>query len=194
MKIRCITLLRSGTMVVVLALSTSCATLISGTTQEVPIASDPTGADVIADGAKVGKTPMTLKLKRKDDHLVTLEKSQYQPKSVAIVRSANIVRTGAEDFFFPLSFPVDAYYGSEYDLIPATIALHLEPAAVAPPPSDEQAAFVAQLKALDAKKAAKAISDADYSHERLALFRQYMPEALPEDVRQTPAAPDPAPN
>jgi hypothetical protein len=107
------------------------------------------------------------------------------------VRNANIVRTGAEDLFFLPSIPIDAYFGAEYDLIPAAISLHLEPATAAPAQSDEQVAFVAQLKALDARKAGKQISDEDYAHERLALFRKYMPEALPEDARQTPSARDP---
>jgi hypothetical protein len=47
--------------------------------------------------------------------------------------------------------------------------------------------FVEKLKALDALKENKGISDEEYGKARLALFRQYMPEALPEEARQAPS-------
>jgi len=47
-----------------ISLSTGCASIVKGTTQAVPISSDPSGADVLVDGNLVGTTPTTVELKR----------------------------------------------------------------------------------------------------------------------------------
>ncbi|MDE2303998.1 MAG: PEGA domain-containing protein [Gammaproteobacteria bacterium] len=158
-----------------------CATIVKGTTQKVPVASDPSGADVIVDGNLSGQTPTTVELKRKNDHLVTLEKTGYQSRSVAVVKSVggavwgNILAGGL------IGWGVDAADGAQYNLVPVTINAKLEPLAAAAPNagSDDAKVFIDQLRVLDKLHEGKQISDADYAKARLALFKKYMPDAIP---------------
>jgi hypothetical protein len=53
-------------------LSASCAALISGTTQTVPITSQPPHAEVFVDGVSAGFTPVELELERDRDHTVVV--------------------------------------------------------------------------------------------------------------------------
>ena len=166
---------------VALVLSTGCATIVKGTTAKLPIASDPTGADVLVDGNFVGQTPTTVVLKKSSDHVVTLQKVGYQAKSVAVVRTVggavwgNILAGGL------IGWGVDATDGAQYNLIPATIAATLEPVSSAPlsAGAEDSAAFVNKLSALDQSHARKQISDEEYVSARVELFKKYMPEALP---------------
>ena len=41
-----------------------CATLLTGTSDDISFASNPSGADIMVNGLKVGKTPATIKIKR----------------------------------------------------------------------------------------------------------------------------------
>lgn len=53
-----------------LIFSTSCATLLTGTKQNVSIDSNPQGADIIIDGQKLGVTPSKVKVDRELDALL----------------------------------------------------------------------------------------------------------------------------
>lgn len=55
----------------VLVLS-SCAVATRGTTQIVPVASEPVGAAVIVNGEMVGVTPLEVELARGGEHIITL--------------------------------------------------------------------------------------------------------------------------
>jgi hypothetical protein len=66
---------RAPTIVAVVAmalLSTSCAVLFSGTTQTVPVTSQPPRAEVLVDGRSQGLTPLVLELERGRDHTVVV--------------------------------------------------------------------------------------------------------------------------
>ena len=52
-------------------LATNCATVLLGTRDQVGIASQPTGAEVIVDNKFLGKTPVTAELRRKDKHIIS---------------------------------------------------------------------------------------------------------------------------
>lgn len=160
-----------------------CATIVKGTSQKVPVASDPTGADVIVDGNLSGQTPTTVVLKRKNDHLITLEKTGYQSTSVAVVKNVggavwgNILAGGL------IGWGVDAADGAQYNLVPVTINVKLAPvesSGLANGHPDDAKMFIEKLQALDQLHGAKQISDDEYGKARLALFKRYMPEALPQ--------------
>jgi hypothetical protein len=53
-------------------LSASCAVLYSGTTQTVPVTSEPPRAEVFLDGRSQGLTPLVLELERGRDHTVVV--------------------------------------------------------------------------------------------------------------------------
>jgi hypothetical protein len=68
-------------VVCIIASSPGCATIATGggEDQAVRFSSTPKGADVFVNDERVGKTPMTMRLPRKDDHHVRIEKVGYQP-------------------------------------------------------------------------------------------------------------------
>lgn len=171
----------SAALGVALLLSAGCATIVKGTTAKIPVASEPTAADVLVDGNLVGQTPATVVLKKSSSHLVTIQKVGYQPKSVPVVQTVggavwgNILAGGL------IGWGVDASNGAQYNLIPTTIVVKLDPVSTAGLSADaeDSAAFVNKLSALDQLHARKEISDEEYVKSRVELFRHYMPEALP---------------
>jgi len=175
------TALRCAVAAVALALSTGCATIVKGTTAKIPVASDPTAADILVDGNFVGQTPTTVVLKKTTDHLLTIQKVGYQPKSVPVVKTVggavwgNILAGGL------IGWGVDASNGAQYNLIPTTIAVKLDPvtSVALGAGAEDSAAFVNRLSALDQLHDRKQLSDEEYVKGRVELFKQYMPEALP---------------
>ena len=106
-------------------LLSGCATIVKGTTQVIPISSDPTGARVTIDSAPAGTTPTTVTLSRKQNHMVVIEKEGYAPESVAVTKSmggavaGNIIAGGF------IGWGVDAMSGAQYNLAPNTISVRL---------------------------------------------------------------------
>jgi hypothetical protein len=74
----------------------SCATMTRGTSQEIPVTSHPAGARVIVDGHDLGVTPMGVKLARKKEHLVRIEKEGYVPLEI---KAESNVSGGGGAFF-----------------------------------------------------------------------------------------------
>lgn len=71
-------------MISVLALSLSfgavlpgCATIIKGSSQVVTVTSEPSNADVLIDGNNMGKTPLSVNLKKNTYSSITVKKSGY---------------------------------------------------------------------------------------------------------------------
>jgi hypothetical protein len=74
--------LRSTTTIVIAAIGalllSSCAVFVNGTTQIVPVSSQPTRAEVFLDGVSVGFTPIDLRLQRNREHVVTVRLGDRQ--------------------------------------------------------------------------------------------------------------------
>lgn len=62
-------------------LLTGCASIINGTSQSVTFNSTPSGADVFIDGINMGKTPVTLKLKKNSYDTVMIKKKGYEAQT-----------------------------------------------------------------------------------------------------------------
>ncbi len=164
-------------IVIVSLLGGGCASIVKGTTQPIPVSSDPTGADVKLDGNRVGQTPMTVEVKRKSDHLLTIEKSGYQPESVAITRNVggavfgNILAGGL------VGWGVDAISGAQYNLTPATINITLKSIALGsttePATKSSATIFIEELKKLDELHEGKKITDEEYAKMRTSLIEKY---------------------
>jgi len=154
-----------------------CASIVKGTTQAIPVSSDPMGAQVKLDGNLVGQTPVKVEVKRKSDHLLTIEKPGYQVESVAITRNiggavfGNIIAGGL------IGWGVDAISGAQYNLTPATInvALRVNTTAAAPESATKSnaAIFIEELKKLDGLHEAKQITDEEYAKMRTSLVEKY---------------------
>ena len=70
---------------------TICATILSGTSDEINFTSDPKGADIMLDGLKVGKTPATVSIKRPGfgNKEITLKLDGYEDRTFMLQKGFN---------------------------------------------------------------------------------------------------------
>ena len=130
-----------------LALTTGCATVLHGTRQNVRVETDPPGATASAGGQTV-TTPGVLKLHRKETNLeVVVEKEGYVTRQVILTRTgpdrtrANwafglVGGAATQSFVGVVALPVaalgiDYATGAAYRLEPSAIFLRLEPVSAA---------------------------------------------------------------
>jgi hypothetical protein len=154
-----------------------CASIVKGTTQDIPVTSTPLGAEVRIDGDKVGQTPTSVEAKRKTDHLIVIEKEGYQPESIAVTRNiggavfGNIIAGGL------IGWGVDAIDGAQWNLSPKTINVTLKVNTTASPPvpaaQSSAAIFIEELKKLDELHVAGKITDEEYAKMRTSLVDKY---------------------
>ena len=103
----------------------ACATIIHGTSEDVSIRSTPDSATVFVDGKPAGRTPVSFKMSRKDDHIVTFQLPGYDSLAVPVTRTVsgwffgNILIGGL------IGIAVDAISGGMYDLKPAELQSQL---------------------------------------------------------------------
>jgi len=71
-----------------------CATIVRGTSQTITINSNVSGASVELDGAPVGVTPFTGKIKKGKDKTITIRKQGYGTQSITLEREFDMVATG----------------------------------------------------------------------------------------------------
>jgi len=127
-----------------------CATVTRGTTEELIIQSDPTGAQVKLSNGMTGVTPATFKVPRKGDIIVMVTKDGYKPAEVIL--KAEVSKTGAAGFAGNILIGgvvggvADAVTGAALSHFPNPVKVTLtplgEPAKVAqaetPPPATEK--------------------------------------------------------
>ena len=70
---------------------TSCATILSGTSDDITFNSDPSGAAIMLDGLKVGKTPATVSIKRPGfgNKEITLKLDGYEDRTFMLQKGFN---------------------------------------------------------------------------------------------------------
>ena len=70
---------------------TSCATILTGTSDDINFTSDPKGADIMIDGLKVGKTPATVSIKRPGfgNKEITLKLDGYEDRTFMLQKEFN---------------------------------------------------------------------------------------------------------
>lgn len=107
------------------ALLSSCASIVSGTKQEVKVSSTPSGATVKVDEAVSGHTPTTLTLSSKQSHKVRIELAGYKPYEVALTQKLNGWLFGNIFFGGLIGIVVDISDGAAYALTPNTIDAQL---------------------------------------------------------------------
>ncbi len=109
--------------VVTLALSLAtlgCASLVHGTTQVIPVTSDPPGALVTVDSVVAGRTPLVTTMRRGAEHVVRITYDTFPTATRAVQRSLSpwlLVDIGG--YFAPLA--VDFYTGGAYNLRPDSV-------------------------------------------------------------------------
>lgn len=125
---------------------TGCATIISGTKQNITINTTPSGANVIVDGNNIGVTPLFTSLQRKNTHFIKLELNGYQPLDINISQSFNPWFLGNILIGGLIGIVVDAATGAVYKLSPEQINANLYPTATSST-SKEGIYISVQLKA-----------------------------------------------
>jgi hypothetical protein len=133
-----------------------CASIVHGTTQEIPITSNPPGAKVDINGSEQRTTPCTVALKRKKDHLLTFTMDGYDSQTVSIKHTmsgavaGNIIAGGL------IGWGIDATSGGQYKLVPNTISVTLNP--------DES---LQKVQPLDAAPAKRTLSERQMETDKL---------------------------
>ena len=105
---------------------TSCATIISGTTQSVNFNSTPSSATIFDNGMQIGKTPLSAELSRKKDHAITIKLDGYQPYEIMIRKEFNAWYIGNIIFGGIIGLVIDPLTGAIHKLTPDQINAELD--------------------------------------------------------------------
>ena len=135
------------------ALLSGCATIVKGTTQIIPVSSDPTGARVTVDNSPAGTTPTTVTLSRKQNHMVVIEKEGFTPESIAVTKSMGGAVAG--------------------NTISVRLSTKADQPAVASAAANKTKEFIDELNKLDALLVDKKISPEEYGKMRASLIAKY---------------------
>ena len=115
--------------IIILICLAGCGSLSHGSYQEIPVSSVPMGAEVIVDGVVYGKTPVTLKLKRKaEKYDIGIFIPGYLLYNTEVIRqkdSAVAVGNFMIDFGLISYLLIDKQTGAAYRLVPEAINVGL---------------------------------------------------------------------
>lgn len=109
------------------AFTSSCATIIHGTTQRVPVSSVPSGARVAVNESTAFTTPTALELSRKEHHTLQFSLEGYHPEVVKLESVTSGVVMGNILLGGLIGWGVDAASGAQYRLVPESIHVTLRP-------------------------------------------------------------------
>lgn len=118
-------MLRLLIIIIVCATVSGCATITRGTNQDIPVSSNPVGADIIVDGMPYGRTPATIQLSRKHPHQVTLLLDGYEPYSVSVRTDMGKAMAGNCLIGGLPGMAIDGYSGAANVLTPESIHVEL---------------------------------------------------------------------
>ncbi|TRX29713.1 PEGA domain-containing protein [Flavobacterium franklandianum] len=102
-------------------LLSSCATIISGSKQNVKFASNPSSATIFIDEVEVGKTPFELRLARNSEHDVQIKLDGYQTYQTSLTKKFNAWYLGNILIGGIIGLIVDPITGAIYNLSPNEI-------------------------------------------------------------------------
>ena len=109
-------------------LPSGCATIVRGTHQDIPVTSDPSGAQVTADNQAWGLTPTIVQLERKRPHVITIELDGYHSVTATITsRQQGDALAGNCLIGGIPGMAVDSATGASYGLTPESIHVSLMP-------------------------------------------------------------------
>jgi PEGA domain len=116
-----------GLLFLLVAFGSGCATIIQGSTQEIPVTSSPTGATVSVDGSLRFQTPTKLQLTRKEPHRIEISLEGYHPEIIEL-RSVSSAATAGNILIGGLvGYAIDQSSGAAFRLVPEVIEVSLRP-------------------------------------------------------------------
>ena len=145
---------------------TSCATLVNGHDEKVPVTTNPPGATVTEESTSE-LTPATLDLERNRDYMLTITKEGYKTETIKIQHVVSEAAAGNILSFGFLGTAIDTASGSLWKLEPDHIVVTLRP--LTPDEQVDEAnrlnaqTLQKQLLALDELKDAKLLTDNQYA-------------------------------
>jgi hypothetical protein len=101
-----------------------CATMFTGSTQQVTVSSQPPGARVMVNGAYSGVTPVALLLKTEHDYTLTLQREGYRDTTGAVFREFNPV--AALNLVSLVCWAIDIATGAIWRLTPGAVYVTLQ--------------------------------------------------------------------
>jgi len=104
-----------------------CCRIMTGTDQEIPVTSYPTGAKITTTNGQSFSTPTAIYLKRKKECTLTAEYLGYKTQSIILRRKWNNWLWA--DLFWDfgiISWPIDFITGSAYEFHPKNVHFTLE--------------------------------------------------------------------
>lgn len=103
------------------SLMTGCATVVSGSKQDIKITSNPSKAIIYIDGKRKAETPYTTRLTRKKEHLVLIKLNGYYDYEIRLKRKFNAWFIGNIAIGGLIGVIVDPKTGAMYRLSPNEI-------------------------------------------------------------------------
>lgn len=105
---------------------TGCATIVDGKTQQVSITSVPEGAEVLVNGATIGKTPMTYALQRGEGTVLTVKKEGYATIDRTLNTELNSMFWGNIIFGGVFGSTTDSSTGASIEYSPGQFVFNLD--------------------------------------------------------------------
>lgn len=106
-------------------LAPACATIIHGSSQDIGISSQPSGASVTVDKQPSGTTPVVAHLKRNENHEIAISLAGYQPFELVTTHSVSGWVVGNLVFGGLIGLAVDAITGGLYNVNPGQVSAQL---------------------------------------------------------------------
>jgi len=103
-----------------------CATIMTGTTQKVPVASNPSGAVAKVDGGMSAVTPTIFNLERKTDHTIEISKEGYRTAQIILRHTLSGATAGNILIGGIIGVAVDSCSGAMFKLVPERVDVSLE--------------------------------------------------------------------
>lgn len=105
----------------ILLLLSSCATIVSGSKQNIKFTSNPSNATIFIDEVQVGKTPFDIKLTRKKEHNVLIKLEGFKTYETKLTKKFNAWYIGNIIFGGLIGVIIDPITGAIYNLSPSEI-------------------------------------------------------------------------
>jgi hypothetical protein len=116
---------------IVVGAGSGCATMFTGSTQQLTVSSQPPGARVIVNGSYSGVTPVALLLKTEHDYGIILQREGYRDTAVPVYREFNPV--AILNLVSLICWVVDVATGALWRLTPGAVYVTLQPIGAGPP-------------------------------------------------------------
>ena len=112
--------------VTLVALATGgCATMFTGSTQQLTVSSQPPGARVMVNGAYSGVTPVALLLKTDHDYVLSLQREGFRDTTGTVFREFNPV--AVLNLFSLVCWAIDVATGAIWRLTPTAVYVSMQP-------------------------------------------------------------------